>query len=99
VELSPIDFVPGRPSVDLAPGIPVNSFVFTRLAPGWAGAWHPTPRRQFCVTFSGAFQVTTSDGESRQFGPGTVFLLDDTSGKGHDTRVLGTEEWRGVLVP
>jgi hypothetical protein len=99
VTLVPTDFVPGRPVVDLADGIPTREFVFTRLAPGWAGSWHPTPRRQFCVTFSGTFQLTTSDGESRRFSAGGVFLLDDTTGKGHDTQVLGPDEWCGVLVP
>jgi hypothetical protein len=43
-------------------------------------------------------EITTSDGEARCFGPGALWLLDDTTGKGHNTRVIGGTEWLGLGV-
>jgi hypothetical protein len=31
----------------------------------------------------------SADGETRRFGPGSVFLAEDTTGKGHQTRAVG----------
>ena len=55
--------------------------------PDWNGEIpHPTPRRQFMCTLTGAYEVTASDGAVREFGPGKLLLLEDTHGKGHTTR-------------
>ncbi len=61
--------------------------------------WHPAPQRQFAFILKGAVEVTVGDGESRQFGPGSVVLLEDTSGRGHTTRVLPDEDHLAVMVP
>ena len=50
--------------------------------------WHHAPRRQLCIVLAGIWQVRTSDGEARQWGPGMAFLPDDTTGKGHQSRVI-----------
>ncbi|MGZ6589701.1 MAG: cupin domain-containing protein, partial [Solirubrobacteraceae bacterium] len=57
---------------------------------GWGGdtVAHPTPRRQFFCTLAGRFALTTSDGETRAFGPGSLLLLEDTRGEGHLTKFL-----------
>ena len=60
----------------------------------WAGdAPHPTPRRQLFCFLRGELEVTASDGETRRFVPGAVLLLEDTTGKGHATRVVGGAEF------
>jgi hypothetical protein len=41
--------------------------------------------------------VEVSDGEKRVFGPGSVLLVEDTTGKGHITRSL-TAGPRSTLV-
>jgi uncharacterized cupin superfamily protein len=43
------------------------------------------------VTLSGEIEVTAEDGKTRRFGPGTVLLVEDLTGKGHTTRVVGSE--------
>jgi hypothetical protein len=48
----------------------------------------------FCL--SGELEVEVSDGEIRRFGPGSVILVEDTSGKGHVSRVVG--EVRGYMA-
>jgi hypothetical protein len=40
---------------------------------------------------AGQVEGETSDGERRVIGPGTIVLLEDTTGRGHRSRVLGTE--------
>ena len=51
-------------------------------------AIHVAPNRQIVVLLTGRLEVEVSDGEKRQWGPGGMFMADDTSGKGHRTRVL-----------
>ncbi len=61
--------------------------------------WHPVPRRQFMFILKGAVEVGVSDGEVRQFGPGTVVILEDLTGKGHTTKVIGDEDNLSLAVP
>jgi len=94
----PVEFVPGRPLVDLTTSMPATATVMAHVPAGWLGDYHPSPRRQLMVPVSGEMVVTASDGETRQIGPGTVWLLEDTHGKGHLTRVPNTADFAGVLV-
>jgi hypothetical protein len=56
---------------------------------GWGGeAPHPAPGRLLFAILSGTFAVTTSTGEHREFGPGAMVLVEDTSGRGHSTKLL-----------
>lgn len=49
---------------------------------------HNAPRRLLIVQVDGTVEVEVSDGEKREFGPGSVLLVEDTTGKGHVTRNL-----------
>ena len=60
--------------------------------------FHPAPRRQLVVTLAGRVEIETGDGTKREFGPGDVFLADDTTGQGHILRDIGGEH-RGMVVP
>lgn len=51
--------------------------------------WHPAPGRRVIVVLAGSIEVETTDGESRRFEKGDVVVADDTSGRGHRTRVRG----------
>jgi len=65
---------------------------------GWFGDWHPTPRKQVYFILSGKLEGRVSDGETRQFGPGSIVLVEDTTGKGHVTRVLGSEDVLSAVI-
>lgn len=69
--------------------IPVEGLVF-RLVVTEASETEPhnAPRRLFIVQVDGSVEVEVSDGETREFGPGSVLLVEDTTGKGHITRSL-----------
>jgi hypothetical protein len=43
-------------------------------------------------------QVTVSDGETRYIGPGEVFLLEDTTGKGHMSKNIEGKLRHSVFI-
>jgi hypothetical protein len=96
--LAPTAFVPTNPPLELSAPRSATATVICRLTPGWDGSWHPTPRSQFAVTLAGEWEITVTDGERRRFGPGDMVLLDDRTGRGHNTVVTGGEEVLMLLV-
>ena len=98
VVLAPVEFIAGRPRVDLSSPSPTTGAAFMRLPAGWdSGGRYNPPKRNFFVTISGELEIEASDGQVRHLGPGAVLLAEDTSGKGHITRSRGGE-WVGMLV-
>jgi hypothetical protein len=61
--------------------------------------WHRAPRRMYLVVVQGMAEVTASDGEVRRFGLGSIILMDDTTGKGHITRALGSVDHIALAIP
>ena len=50
--------------------------------------WHLAPQRQFAINLTGEIEAEVSDGTKQRIGPGDLVFLEDTSGKGHITRLL-----------
>jgi hypothetical protein len=98
VPMAPVVDVTGIPLVDVATTEQVSALRFSRLEAGWKTDWHPAPRRQFILALTGAIEVTVTDGEARCFGPGSVFLIEDTTGTGHKSRAVGSEDCVFVTV-
>ena len=84
------DFAPPAPPVDVSPFEAATRYCFSRAPVGWSGDWHPAPRRQLALILSGQLEVMAGDGETRRLGAGTAVLLEDTMGRGHRTRVIGS---------
>ncbi len=65
--------------------------------PAW-GDWHTAPQRQYILFLHGETEIEVSDGEKRLFKSGDVFLVEDTTGKGHRNLRLheGPELWAQV---
>lgn len=72
--------------------IPVRGFEFLIAPAGFASPPHAAPSRQFVIPLTGALRVEASDGEARELAPGSVLLLDDTTGDGHRTIVSGDQD-------
>jgi len=53
--------------------------------------WHPAPRRQFVIILAGQLEIGLGDGSKHVFGPGDARLVEDTTGQGHTTRVVGDQ--------
>src|SRR5262245_33683151 len=70
-----------------------------RAAPGRVSDWHTAPRRQYVITLSGQGELEVAGGKKIPVGPGHIELVEDTTGKGHITRVTGTEERVTLQLP
>ena len=87
-----VDFASPAPPLDVSEFGSAEKCFLLRGSVGWVGDWHPVPFRQLHIYLSGEVEVGTSDGEIRQFGPGSIILVEDTTGKGHRSRVVGSSE-------
>jgi hypothetical protein len=61
--------------------------------------WHPAPRRQFVIILSGQLEIGLGDGSKHVFGAGDARLVEDTTGKGHTTRVHGGQPCLTATIP
>jgi hypothetical protein len=91
IHLEPIEYAPPAPPLNLSSFSPAIQYGFADAPPGWFGDWHPTPRRQIFFYLSGEVEVQVSDGEVRRFSAGSILLVEDTTGKGHVSRVVSSE--------
>jgi hypothetical protein len=98
VEFASVDFAPPAPPLHLSSFSPAKQVGFLRALVGWEGDWHPAPCRQWVFYLAGEIEAETSDGEVRRVGPGAVTLVEDTTGKGHRSRVVGDKEVLAVVV-
>ncbi len=87
--LASTDYAPPAPSLNTSQVMDADKCVFLELPVGWYGEWHPTPVRQWLMLLSGACEFEAGDGQRERRQAGDVVMLDDTSGKGHQTRVIG----------
>ena len=78
--------------------LPAAAYSFEHVHSGWHGDWHPAPQRVLAVYLSGSGEMVASAGEVRELVPGTVILAEDTTGKGHMSRVTGTEDMYVVIL-
>ncbi|MBI3248460.1 MAG: hypothetical protein HYZ50_18315 [Deltaproteobacteria bacterium] len=76
-----------------------SHIVFNQMPVGTFIDWHPAPRRQYVIILSGQLEIGLSDGTVRRFGPGDARLVEDITGKGHTTRVVGSEPVLTAVVP
>lgn len=77
----------------------VKGAMFLSLKGGQTEEYHIAPRRQLMVCLRGIAEVTAGDGEKRRILPGQFVLLEDTSGKGHITHAVGTEDHVALAFP
>jgi quercetin dioxygenase-like cupin family protein len=76
-----------------------STIFFKEFPPGTFFDWHPAPRRQVVIILSGRLENTFRDGSRYTFSAGDVRVLEDTTGEGHMTRVLGDETVHIAVVP
>ena len=91
-------FAPPAQGIHVSGAIPAKAMMFLRLHAGWNEPAHPTPVRQTLICMSGSVVVTASDGDAREIGPGDIWRMEDLSGKGHHTRVVGDTDFDAVIV-
>ena len=89
VDLGKVDAFPPAPPI-FVKASPSSRLAFAGFDPLWgaqdlqARKFHPAPSPQFVFYLQGAMSITTTDGETRRFGPGDVLRVEDTAPcKGH----------------
>lgn len=85
--------------VQVAKLIAITSAELHRTAGGNVEDWHRAPRRQYVITLSGHGELEIAGGKKIEVGPGSIDLVEDTTGKGHITRVVGTEDRVTLQLP
>jgi quercetin dioxygenase-like cupin family protein len=80
-------------------GLPATQISFRVWPVGEFIDWHPAPRRQFVIILAGQLEIGLGDGTKHVFGPGDARLVEDTTGQGHTTRVLGSQPAVTATVP
>ncbi len=89
LELASKDFVPPASPIDVSALQGAMTYGFLRVPSGYVGEWHPSPQRQWLFFLSGEMEFTMTDGTVYTGRPGSAVLLEDTTGRGHQSRVLG----------
>ena len=84
---------------DWTKGLGATQISFSTWPVGRFLDWHPAPRRQFVIILSGQLEIGLGDGEKHVFGAGDARLVEDTTGQGHTTRVVGAEPVVTATVP
>ena len=84
-----IDWAEERRGSKLSKRLPATGIIFRETSAEYDLDWHPAPRRQYIVNLDAGVQITASDGESRVIGAGEIILVEDTTGKGHQSKGLG----------
>src|SRR5262245_42193850 len=90
VALQASNFAPPAPPLYMSSFYPATQWCYLSAPAGWVGDWHPVPRRQFLFYLAGRVEIQVSDGEVRSFEPGDILLAEDTTGKGHLSRVVSS---------
>jgi len=74
------------------------SYGFYNPSPGYFEDWHNAQKRQFLFCLYGEYEIKASDGEVRRFEKGSILLVEDTTGKGHVSRVVGSAGALALVV-
>jgi len=60
--------------------------------------WRNAPRQQYVVILEGGLEMDVGDGTKRQFGLGDIFLAEDITGRGHNTRAANHQPFKALCV-
>lgn len=98
VALDEREFAPPAEKIEISEPEKAVQTMFLRLRAGWDEPIHPTPIAQKLICLAGQVSVTASDGDMRVIGPGDVWHMEDTHGKGHHTVVTSPGDFESVIV-
>ena len=83
---------PTRGGLEVSDVVKVTGLQFARTSPGWFRDWHIGERHQYIVTLSGVGEIEVAGGRKIALEAGSVILDEDSSGKGHISRTIGTTD-------
>jgi hypothetical protein len=97
-ELSLVDFAASAPQLGVSEYFSAERTAFFGGPSGWTADWHVSSARNLFVVISGKWEIEASDGTVRLFSANSVLLAEDTTGKGHRSRVISDEDSIALLV-
>jgi quercetin dioxygenase-like cupin family protein len=97
-DLNPTEFAPGIPNLFISDPFHATEALHFGAPSGWEADWHVSSGRHLFAVITGEWEVSSSDGEVRRFSRGDVLLVEDTTGKGHASRVTSDEDSLALLV-
>jgi hypothetical protein len=98
IELQLTDYISAGPPLYLSSTTPAAELAFMQAPSGWSSDWHASGARNLFFVLTGAWEVSASDGETRRFASGSILLVEDTSGKGHASRVISDTDSLAAMV-
>jgi hypothetical protein len=98
VEEYEIPVKPQGRGTELSETVAVRDLQFRRTNQDYNLDWHPAPRRQYVVTLSGESEVELDGGRKIRLGPGHILLAEDTTGQGHISRAVGSEDRISLFI-
>jgi hypothetical protein len=98
VELALANFAPATPPMGVSPSMAATESAFIGGPSGWTGDWHVSSARNLFVVLFGEWEIEASDGTLRRFCSPEVLLAEDTTGRGHRSRVISQEDSLALVV-
>lgn len=98
IALTPTNFAPPAPLVHTSGAEEASKLMFLSLPVGWTGKKHRSPVRQVLFCLSGKLHVEAGNGEVREIVQGDIWHMEDCSGSGHITTVIGDEDVNAGVV-
>jgi hypothetical protein len=96
VKFSPVAGAPA--GVEESAAVKVTSSYVVRLAPGFFEGWHNADKRRYVIPISGRAEIEVAGGQKILAEPGRISLAEDLTGKGHNFRVVGGDDWVALFV-
>jgi len=84
--------------LDISSPVPAACWLFAGASPGSFFDWHTVAFPQLGIVVGGEIEIRTSDGQARLLKRGDYLLAEDTTGKGHQGRVVGAEPVLYIFV-
>ena len=75
-----------------------TSIIFRENDASYDYDWHNAPQRQYVILLDGEIEIEVSTGEKRRFRGGDILLVEDTTGKGHRTKISNNQPRRSIFV-
>lgn len=98
INFNPVPFAPPAPPVNLSDSTSTAQLRFMKAPANWISDWHVSSQRSIFFVLAGEWEVTASDGESRRFALGSVLMVEDTTGKGHTSRVVSEVDSVAAMI-
>jgi hypothetical protein len=92
-----IDLEPGVRGDALSGKFPIAAASFHETDVDPKLGWHPDPDRQLVITLSGMLEFETPNGRFT-LRTGDILFTEDTSGAGHNWKMIGDQPWRRVYT-